>query len=93
MTKGNKKMKVVKETKIPTVKQMSSMACNLREKLDCHVQIELLVDAYDLAEYTRSNTVKVRHELYTSKKWNGDSVRTFESWKKLILCYKTMISD
>jgi len=86
-------MKVVKETKIPTIKQMSNMAVNLREKFKCHVQVEVLVNAYDMAEYTRSEGVKVRYQLYTGKKYNGEQVRTFNFWKDLMSFYKRMISN
>ena len=84
-------MKVVKETKIPTVKQMKAIAFNLRKELNCHTQIELIVDAYDIpgSDYLEP---KVKHRIYTSEKYNGESIRNFNSWKALMTFYKRMIS-
>ena len=89
-------MKVVKETKIPTTKQMSSMAFNLREKFKCHTQIEVSVDAYDLDPYLYGGEYfkpEVKYRIYTANTYDGESIRHFNSWESLLDFYKLMISS
>ena len=81
----------VKETKIPTTKQMNNIACNLREVFDCHAQVQISVDAYD--HHSISEDAKVVYQIYTSKRFNKEAVRNFNSWKDLMDFYKKLISS
>jgi len=83
-------MEEVKETKIPTIKQMKAMAFNLRKKFDCHAQIEVEVDAYD--HYPTPKDTRVGYQIYANRRYAGESVHSFDSWKDLMDFYKLMIS-
>ncbi len=82
-------MKVVKETKIPTIKQMTAIAHNLREKLSCHVEVSVSINAYEIGKYGPPTT---SYNLYTSKKYNGESIRNFSTWRGLLTSYNIIIS-
>ena len=76
-------MKVVKETKRASVKQMEAMASNLRDKLNCHTTIEIEARAYDegLGE-------KTQYTLYVK-----DEHHYFKTWKEMVDFYKKLISS
>ncbi len=78
-------MKVVKETKTASVKQMEAMASNLNKKLNHHVCISMGVDAYI------SGNIKSEYQIYIG--YSAGEINTFDSWEEMTDFYNKLISS
>lgn len=75
-------MKKVKDTKNPTIKQMSSMSENLREKFNKYSSIDLSVGTY-----TYTKLAKLKCSIYVENKHCIE----FEFWQELLSFYHKLM--
>ncbi len=78
------KLKKVKDTKNPTIKQMISMSENLRGLLNCYINIEITSKSFDHKEETDAG-----YGIYIAS--DGQPTHKFNSWEDLLSFYHELM--
>jgi len=75
-------MKKVKDTKYPTIKQMSLMSENLRSKFKTHSDIQISTPTYE-------HGGKVEYYIYVANRVS----KYLHSWQELLSSYHKLMED
>lgn len=78
------KLKKVKDTKNPTIKQMISMSENLRAYLNTYANIEIHSQSFDYEGETN-----VIYGIYIAS--DGEGTHEFKSWQELLSFYHELM--
>ena len=80
------KLKKVKDTKQPTVKQLQNIAENLRKHFRCFATAEVVVECYD---HINSMKIKMEYGIYIES--DGQATHNFKSWQELLSFYHELV--
>ena len=82
------KLKKVKDTKQPTVKQLQNIAENLRKHFKCFATAGVEVECYNHINSMRIKT-EIDYGIYTES--DSQATHRFKSWQELLYFYHKLM--
>ena len=82
------KLKKVKDTKQPTIKQLQNIAENLRKHFKCFATVRVEVECFDHISNTRIE-IEIEYGIYIAS--DGQATHNFKSWQELLSHYHKLM--